>query len=74
MQLTECHGVATIEDDEGQWIYDSNESRALPLSHASLSRCMGEGRRYESGGAVRAYRFAPGRKAREAMRKAMRVY
>eukprot|EP00966_Prymnesium_polylepis_P069309 1610755-Prymnesium_polylepis.1 len=69
VQLTERHCVATIEDDDGKWIYDSNEARALPLTIESLQRCMGEGRTYE-GAAVRAYRFAPGKRARKAQKRA----
>ena len=67
VQLTETHAATTIEDDAGAWVYCSNESFALPLTHASLSRCMGVGRTYESGTAIRAYVFAPGKKARRAM-------
>eukprot|EP00966_Prymnesium_polylepis_P027550 636872-Prymnesium_polylepis.1 len=36
VQLTEQHCVATIEDDDGKWIYDSNEACALPLTLESL--------------------------------------
>ena len=66
VQLTEQHCVATLKDADGEWVYDSNEKVRLPLSHESLSRCMGAGRQYESGGAVRAYTFAPGKKAAKA--------
>ena len=69
VQLTEQHAVATVEDDDGKWVFDSNEEHALPLTHESLSRCMGEGRVYTSGSAVRAYRFAPGKKARAATKR-----
>ena len=67
VQLSERHCVVTIEDEDGKWIYDSNEEFALPLSRAALERCMGGGRPYE--GAVRAYRFTPGKKARNGMQK-----
>ena len=67
VQLSERHCVVTIEDEDGKWIYDSNEEFALPLSRAALERCMGGGRPYE--GAVRAYRFTPGKKARKVMPK-----
>ena len=67
VQLSELHCVTTIEDDDGKWIYDSNEEFALPLTRATLERCMGGGRPYE--GAVRAYRFMPGKKARNGMQK-----
>ena len=70
VQLTGQHAVATVEDDAGAWVFDSNETHALPLTHESLSRCMGSGRVYKSGSAVRAYRFAPGKKARAAMKRA----
>ena len=59
VQLSEVHCVITIEDDDGKWVYDSNENFALPLTRASLERCMGGGRPYD--GAVRAYRFTPGK-------------
>ena len=65
VQLSERHCITTIEDDDGKWIYDSNEEFALPLTRAALERCMGGGRPYE--GAVRAYRFTPGKKARGGM-------
>lgn len=66
MQLTEAHAVATILDGAGEgWIFDSNEAYALPLTPAALDQCVGAGRVFE-GTAVRAYRFAPGRKAKRA--------
>ena len=72
VQLTEQHAIATVEDNDGKgWIYDSNEKVALPLTHASLSRCMGEGRVYTSHGAIRAARFAPGKKAMKRARQAL---
>ena len=59
VQLTEGHCVATIKDKNGEWVVDSNEKNWLPLSHETLSRCMGVGRQYKSGGAIRAYMFEP---------------
>ena len=70
VQLTEGHCVTTIMDDNGDWVVDSNEENWLPLSHKTLSRCMGVGRQYKSGGAIRAYRFAPGKKARKFTKRA----
>jgi hypothetical protein len=67
VQLSERHCIATIEDDNGKWIYDSNEEFALPLTRKALERSMGGGRPYE--GAVRAYRFTPGKKACSGMQK-----
>jgi hypothetical protein len=69
VQLTEDHAVAIVGDDAGQWIYDPNEEQALPLTHDSLSRCMGAGRRYESHGCKRAYSFAPGKQALKAAKR-----
>ena len=70
VQLTEGHCVTTIKDENGEWVVDSNEENWLPLSHKTLSRCMGVGRQYKSGGAIRAYRFAPGKKARKFTKRA----
>ena len=33
VQLTEQHAVATVEDDDGKWVFHSNEEHALPLTH-----------------------------------------
>ena len=66
----EGHCVATIEDKDGKWVVDANEDRWLPLNHETLSRCMGAGRQYKSGGAIRAYRFAPGKKPRKFTKRA----
>jgi len=70
VQLTEGHCVTTIQDENGEWVVDANEENWLPLSHKTLSRCMGVGRQYKSGGAIRAYRFAPGKKARKFTKRA----
>ena len=43
---------------------------ALRLTHDSLSLCMGGGRHYESFSSKRAYRFAPGKKALGAAKRA----
>jgi len=70
VQLTEGHCVATIKDEDGAWVVDANEENWLPLSHKTLSRCMGAGRRYKSGCAIRAYQFSPGKKARKFTKRA----
>jgi hypothetical protein len=74
VQLTEGHCVTTIKDENGEWVVDSNEENWLPLSHKTLSRCMGVGRHYKSGSAIRAYRFAPGKKARKFTKQACPVF
>ena len=60
------HAVATL----GSLIFDSAEARALPLSRASLDRCVGvhvNGARFSH--VARAVRLAPGKSLRKRLRR-----
>jgi hypothetical protein len=65
---TRNHSVTLV----GDYLFDSNEEYALPLTQASLDRCCADDSnphaKYTCKGIVEAYRFVAGRNARKRMK------
>ena len=57
------HSITTV----GEWVFDSNEARALPLCQASLDRCAGQDATFV--GCVKVLKLIPSKKLAKALLK-----
>ena len=57
------HSITTV----GEWVFDSNEARALPLCQASLDRCAGQDATFV--GCVKVLKIIPSKKLAKALLK-----